>query len=249
VRYGWRSAWGESLGGEAIPFDQLAEGLKKADIVISSTGSMHPVITRELLRPVMRTRRGRPIFLIDIAVPRDIEPTAGDLDNVFLYNIDDLQQVVHKNLAVRQSEVERVEGIIEEEVRRFQGWLRGLEVGPTIAELQQEMENIRRAEVERLGGRLSHLSERDRAVVDALVRGVVNKIVRRPILRLRDAAASGNGYHEVEAVRAIFGLGQRTGEGQSREAAPAPEREDTGAPSDEGARLGAGAGVDREAVT
>jgi glutamyl-tRNA reductase len=169
---------------------------------------MHPVLTRELLRPVMRTRRGRPIFLIDIAVPRDIEPAAGDLDNVFLYNIDDLQQVVHKNLALRQSEVERVEGIIEEEVRRFQGWLRGLEVGPTIAELQQEMESIRLAELERLGGRLSHLSERDRAVVEALVRGVVNKIIRRPILHLRDAAASGNGYHEVEAVRAIFGLGQ-----------------------------------------
>ena len=119
--------------------------------MISSTGSLHPILTRELLRPVMHARRGRPIFLIDIAVPRDIETTAGDLENVFLYNIDDLQEVVHKNLAVRQTEVEKVEAIIEEEVRRFQAWLRGLEVGPTIAELQQEVERIRSAEMERLG--------------------------------------------------------------------------------------------------
>src|SRR5207302_548638 len=111
----------ERLGGEPLGLDRLADGLKQADIVISTTGSMHPVITRDLLRPVMHSRRGRPIFLIDIAVPRDIETAAGDLENVFLYNIDDLQEVVHKNLAVRQSEVERVERIIEEEVVRFQG--------------------------------------------------------------------------------------------------------------------------------
>lgn len=203
------------FGGAVVPYDRMPEALVRADIVISSTGAPHPIITSAHLRLAMRARRGRPLFLIDIAVPRDVEPEAEGLDDVYLYNIDDLQKVVEKSLAGRQAEASRVEELIEEDCRKFQGWLRGLEVGPTIRQLQEMAGQIVEAEFTRVGGRLSHLNQRDRDVVDTLVRGVVNKLLRPPIMRLKDAAASGNGYHEVEHVRAIFGLNRE-------EEAPAP---------------------------
>lgn len=198
------------FGGTALPYDRFGEALVRADIVITSTGAPHPIVTTAHLRQALRARRGRPLFLIDIAVPRDVEPEAGDLDDVYLYNIDDLQQVVEKNLAGRQSEVQRVEELIEEDLDRFRRWLRGLEVGPTIRQLQELAERIVEGERTRVGGRLSHLSDRDREVVETLVRGVVNKLQRPVIMHLKSAAHSGNGYHEVEHVRAIFGLDGKT---------------------------------------
>jgi len=194
------------FGAGVIPFEELGNGLAGADIVIASTGAPHAVVTVDLMKRAMRARRGRPIFLIDIAVPRDVEPPVGELDDVYLYNVDDLQAVVEKNLVGRQQEATRVDTIVEEELKRFQQWLRTLEVGPTIRELQELSKATVNAEWARVGGRLSHLSERDRDVIDTFVRGVVNKLLRPPILHLKDAAASGNGYHEVENVRAIFGL-------------------------------------------
>jgi glutamyl-tRNA reductase len=211
------------LGGEAVPFERLADALTRSDIVISSTGASRPVLTCAMLRQAVRARRGRPVFLIDTAVPRDVEPEAADLEDVFLYNIDDLQAVVAKSLAVRQSEVDRVEGIVEEEVRRFGIWLRTQEVGPTIAALQRRAEQIREGELERLRSRLAHLGPDEFGLVEATVRGVVNKLLHRPIVHLREAASAGNGYHEVEAIRTIFGLDgeedspvERTGRNGSR---------------------------------
>jgi glutamyl-tRNA reductase len=202
------------LSGEAVPFDRLEDALARADIVVSSTGASRPILTCAMLRHAVHARRGRTIFLIDTAVPRDVEPSAGELDDVYLYNIDDLQAVVQKSLAVRQSEVERVEAIVEEEVRRFSVWLRTQEVGPTIAALQQRAEAIREGELERLRNRLSHLPAEDVKAVEATVRGVVNKLLHRPIVHLREAAASGNGYHEVESIRAMFGLDEAVGSEQ-----------------------------------
>jgi glutamyl-tRNA reductase len=201
------------FGGMAFAFEDLPHALLHADIVISSTGAPNAILRRETVRQAMRQRRGRPLFLIDIAVPRDVEPNVGELDDVFLYNIDDLHAVVDKNLAVRQSEVERVEGIIEDEVARFQGWTRGLAVAPTIGDLQRKAESIAQAELSRLGGKLSHLSDRDRDVVATLVHGVVNKVLRDPILHLREAASSGDGHDTVEVIRAAFALdeGDETG--------------------------------------
>jgi len=194
------------FGGSAVQYQQVHEALVRADIVITSTGAPHPIVRAETLKGVMRARRGRPLFLIDIAVPRDVEPEAGELEDVYLYNIDDLQEVVEKSKAERQAEAVRVESLIEEDLLKFQGWLRGLEVGPTIRQLQEFAEAIVRGEQERVGSRLSHLSERDREVVDTLVRGITQKLLRPTILHLKGAASSGNGYHEVESVRAIFGL-------------------------------------------
>jgi len=197
------------FGGTAVPWEQLEVALRQADIVISSTGAPEPVVTLATMRRVTRARRGRPLYLVDIAVPRDVEPAVGDLDDVYLYNIDHLQAVVEENLGVRHAEIARVEILIQEELQRFQSWLRGLEVGPTIQQLQELAQDVVSAEMARVGGRLSHLSPRDRDVVDTMVRGVVNKLLRPPILHLRAAAESGNGYHEVEHVRAIFGLHAR----------------------------------------
>jgi glutamyl-tRNA reductase len=205
------------FGGTALPYDRLREALGRADIVIASTGAPHTVVGVEDMKAAMRARHGRPIFLIDIAVPRDVEPDVEKLDDVYLYNIDDLQEVVEKSLAGRQAEAGRVEALLEEDLKKFQAWLRGLEVGPTIQQLQRLAEQILDSEQARVGGRLSHLSQRDREVVDTLVRGVVNKLLRPPILHLKEAANSGNGYHEVENVRAIFGLDRReTGREETR---------------------------------
>ena len=194
------------IGGTAIPYDHLGEALVRADLVISSTGAPHPIVGVDLMRRTLRTRRGRPLLLVDIAVPRDVEAGVADLDDVYLYNIDDLQEKVAQSLQGRQAEVARVEELIEADLLKFQTWLRGLEVGPTIRQLQELAQAIVAGEQERVGGRLSHLSQRDREVVDTLVTGIVNKLLRAPILHLKEAAGSGNGYHEVEHVRAIFGL-------------------------------------------
>jgi glutamyl-tRNA reductase len=209
-----------SFGGLAFAFADLPHALGHADIVISSTGAPHAVLRREVVRQAMRQRRGRPLVLIDIAVPRDVEPEVGELDGVVLYNIDDLHAVVGKNLAARQSEVERVEGIIEEELARFQGWLRGLAVGPTVGALQRKVEDIAQAELTRLGGKLTHLSDRDRNVVATLVHGVVNKVLRDPIRHLREAATCGNGHESVEVIRAAFALDE---ERPVRDATRAPQ--------------------------
>jgi glutamyl-tRNA reductase len=204
----WERAAGLAgqLSGEAVPFEHLPEALGRADIVLTSTGAPRPILTCGMLRQAVHARRGRPIFLIDTAVPRDVEPEAADLEDVFLYNIDDLQAVVDKSLAVRQAEVERVEAIVEEEVHRFTVWLRTLEVGPTITALQRRSEMIRAGELEQLRSRLSHLSPQDIQAVESALRATANKLLHPPIMYLRSAAESGNGHHEVESIRAIFGL-------------------------------------------
>lgn len=210
------------FGGTVVPYDRLEEALTRADIVISSTGSREPLITTEMMRRVMRVRRGRRLFLIDIAVPRDVQPTVAELDDVYLYNIDDLREAVDKGLAARQAEAAKVEALIDEELRRFQGWLRGLEVSPTIQQLQQLKESIIAGELQRAGGRLSELSPEQRDAVDLLVRSVANKLVLPTIIHLKEAADSGNGYHEVENIRTIFRLGH-----PERAETPADAREGT----------------------
>ena len=197
-----------AFGGVALPFEKLTDAISQADVVISSTGASEPVIRREHVDAAIHRRRGQPIFIIDIAVPRDVEPAVNELDDVYLYNIDDLQAVVEESMAGRQQEAQSAEPIVEEEVAKFQTWLRSREVGPTIGDLQRWADELETAEWERVGGRLSHLSERDRKQVGVLLRGLKNKLLRRPILHLREAADSGNGYHEVESIRDIFDLGE-----------------------------------------
>ena len=194
----------ESLGGTAVEFDRISEAMVEADIVITSTGAQEPIMTRDEMVGIMRARRERPLFLIDIAVPRDIAPDVDALDNVFLYNIDDLEGLVRQGVEERQREVEKVEWIIEQETRKFTSWLRSLEAVPLIRLLREKFDAVRDGEWERYRGRLSHLSEKDREIIQAMLQSLVNKISHYPMIQIKEYAASANGYEKMDVVRELF---------------------------------------------
>src|SRR5262249_10985013 len=148
-------AMAHDLGGVAVAWSAVSEALANADIVVTATGAKEPVLTRGRVEDAMRRRRGRPLFIIDIAVPRDVDPEVGSLDQVFLYNIDDLQSIVKENLTRRSTEVERAESIVREEVTRFATWMQSREVLPTVIALRERFEAIRVAELKRLEPKMS----------------------------------------------------------------------------------------------
>ncbi|MGE5554013.1 MAG: glutamyl-tRNA reductase [Betaproteobacteria bacterium] len=195
------------FNGEAFSFDDLPECLVRTDIVISSTGAPHVVLDVDLVRQAMRRRRQRPLFLIDIAVPRDIQPQVNDLENVYLYDIDDLQMVVERNLAKREQEIERVERIIAEETAAFSQWWAERQMVPMIKALKAYGDEIRERELERLFRRLPHLSERDRELIRASARVIVNRLLHQPVIGLKEASEeAGRGALYVDVLRKLFGL-------------------------------------------
>jgi glutamyl-tRNA reductase len=196
----------ELFSGEAIRYDDLFERMREADIVISSTAATHYVITKDKLAGALKRRSGRPLFLIDIAVPRDIDPAANDLRNVFLYDIDDLSGVVESNLEERMREARRAETIIDEEIHSFAVWLDSMEVVPTIAAIRAHAETIRSAELEKALRRLGGLSEKEIRTVEALTGAIVNKMLHGPTTQLKQDATRKDGYVYVEAVRHLYGL-------------------------------------------
>ena len=194
------------VGGEAVPFERLEEELAGADIVISSTSAPHYVITRELVERALHRRRGRPIFFIDIAVPRDLDPDINRVGNAYLYDIDDLQRVVADNSHEREKEAERAERIVQEELNGANDWLRSLEVVPTIATLRESVDEIRRGELARLSGRIAGLSDEQRAQVELLTTSIVNKILHTPTVKMKEAAGRQECYLYTDALRTLFGL-------------------------------------------
>lgn len=196
----------EAVGGTPVALDDVPAYLSRVDVVISSTGAPGYVLTRERLQEALRVRRGRPIFLFDIAVPRDIEPGCAALEGVFLYDIDDLQQVVAANLQERAREARKVEKIIEEEAERFTGWLRTRDVAPTIRSLREKVESIRQHELHRAMARLPDLSERDRQVIAAMTVALVKKIMNPPTQRLMGLAEEGDAGAAAEAMALLFEL-------------------------------------------
>jgi glutamyl-tRNA reductase len=196
----------ERIGGEGAGFDRLGEELAGADIVISSTDAPHPILTHNDVEQAMRTRPGRPMVLIDIAVPRDLESTIGAVPGVSLYDIDDLERLVERNLNGRLREAERAEIIVQGEARRFTEWRRALSVAPTIGSLRDIAETIRAGEVAKVSGQLASLSHADRERVEQLTRSIVNKLLHEPTVRLRSAVAEGDGYAHVESLRHLFGI-------------------------------------------
>ena len=193
------------LGGQAIPFDQLGRALADSDIVISSTGAPAFLIDQPAIEAAVRRRNGRPLLLIDIAVPRDVDPAVRRLENVHLYDIDDLQAVAEANMREREKEVDKVEALVEEEVSRFVEWYRSLDVIPTIAALRERAERVRRVELDKTLGHLSNLSPEERARVEAMSRAIVKKILHQPIARLKSEGGDGEQY--VAALRDLFALG------------------------------------------
>ena len=182
----------ETFRGRVIPFEQLYEVASEADIVITSTGAPHPIFRREHGQAFLHRRRNRPMFFIDIAVPRDVDPAMNKLEGIFVYDIDDLQQVAAANMAERSLEAGNAEALIEGEVERFRQRLRTVNVAPAIIALQRQAEEIRLAELRRVQARLGSLNADQVAAVEALTRGLMNKFLHPPMQALKQAAREDN---------------------------------------------------------
>jgi glutamyl-tRNA reductase len=200
------------FGGEAAGFDELPEALGRADIVVAATSSPHALLEADDVEAVMDARQGRPLLLLDLAVPRDIDPGCKDLDGVALYDIDDLQAAVARNRSVRQAEATRAQGIVEEEIGKFAAWLGGLEVRPTLAALRARGDEIARLVLLENEGRWETLSERDRQRVEAMANAIVKRLLHEPTVRLKDLAGE-NAHARMQVVRELFGLEEPEEEG------------------------------------
>jgi len=196
----------ERFGGQAIRFDELYDYCERADIVITSTGAPVAIFKREHGERFLSRRRNRPMFFIDIAVPRDVDPGMNKLDGIFVYDIDDLQDAVATHVQGRQKEAQRAENIIDAEVQRFEARLQTLHVVPTIVSLQDQFETIRQAEIDRLRGRLGKLTPEQEAAIEALTHGIVNKILHTPMRNLKSAATGPELTTLIESFRKIFDL-------------------------------------------
>jgi glutamyl-tRNA reductase len=192
--------------GTAIAFEQLFEHLPKADIVISSTGAAGYVVNKEHVAKILSARRNRPVFFVDIAVPRDIDPLVNELDNAFVYDIDDLGQVVEANKKQREREAVWAEEIVQEEVQKTMRRLASRDLVPTIVALEDRLNAIREGEMERYNTRLGNLTPEQRQAVDALTRGIMNKILHGPITELKSGAGQPEQAALVRLVRKIFGV-------------------------------------------
>jgi glutamyl-tRNA reductase len=194
-----------ALGGRAAPFETLREELAQTDIVISGTGATGLVIRKEDVEAIQPARRGRPLFLIDIAVPRDVEPEVGRLTGVFLYDLDDLKSVSEANLRERRKEAAAAEAILDQEIREFGEWRRSLDVVPILVELRKRADEIRKAELEKARRRLGPLTTEQESALEAATTAIVNKILHVPTVQLKELAGNGHAEH-VGLVRKLFGL-------------------------------------------
>lgn len=192
--------------GTVVPYEQFVGALAHTDIVITSSGATHYILTRDIMRTVMHQRKNKPIFLIDIAVPRNIEPEINKLDGVFLYDIDDLGNVVEQNRATRLEEAAQAERIIEDEVDKMLARLREREVTPTIVTLQEQLEHLRLTEIDRVRTKLGALTPQQEEAIEALTKGILGKIAHGPIAELRRHAGTGETTGIVHTVRRIFRL-------------------------------------------
>lgn len=195
------------FGGRAVAFDDFDRYLPEVDIVVSSTGAPHFVLGVEAVKAAMKVRKQKPVFLIDIAVPRDMDPRINDLPNVYLYDVDDLTGVVEANKKERAKEAEKAEAIVLEEVQSFLAWLKTLEVTPAIRALRESFEAIRRAELEKtLKAFGEEITPRQKKSLEAMGQAMVNKILHRPTLYLKSLADAPESDFSVDAVRRLFGL-------------------------------------------
>ena len=194
------------FNGEAVKFERLHEELNRCDIVISSTGAPHFIVHKDRAYNAILERNNRPMFFIDIAVPRDIEPAVNELDNCYLYDIDDLNTVVLANMAERAKEASKAEEIVKKEVSLFFQRLDHLEVTSTIVGLRKKFEDVRKAELEKTLEKVDGLSEKDRLVIEKMTSAIINKITHTPINNLKKTAKTKHGYDYFKALRDLFDL-------------------------------------------
>nr|NIQ02936.1 glutamyl-tRNA reductase [Nitrospinaceae bacterium]NIR56847.1 glutamyl-tRNA reductase [Nitrospinaceae bacterium]NIS87314.1 glutamyl-tRNA reductase [Nitrospinaceae bacterium]NIT84167.1 glutamyl-tRNA reductase [Nitrospinaceae bacterium]NIU46354.1 glutamyl-tRNA reductase [Nitrospinaceae bacterium] len=196
----------KTLNGSALDFEHFKTELHKADIVISSTAAPKFIITKEMVNDAIHHRKNRPMFFIDIAVPRDIEPEVNDLENIYLYDIDDLQNVVNANIQERQKEAEVAMEIIHSEVNKFNNWVESLDAVPTIIELRKKAENVRQRELEKTLKKLTHLSEEDHRTLHQMTTSMINKILHKPTVNLKKKTQTSEGRTYLKAIRDLFHL-------------------------------------------
>ncbi len=196
----------ERLGGKAVSLEEAWPHFATTDIALCSTAAPHAVVTWERVGAIIGARRGKPLCILDLAVPRDVDPAIAQLENVFLYDVDDLQTVAAQATARRRDEIPAAERIVEEETDLFWAWYGGLGVVPTIKELRARMDHVRAAELERALRELDHLSPEDRAQVEQFSQTLLNKFLHQPTIALKKAAEEGHGYGLLGAVRRLFGM-------------------------------------------
>jgi glutamyl-tRNA reductase len=194
------------VDGNVIDYTHYRFHLKDVDIVITSSAAPGYLLTKEDMRLILSARKNRPMFLIDIAVPRNVEPATNELDNIFLYDIDDLQKVVSENVKARMDEAAEADRIVSEEVERLESWMRMRQAGPVIAALQEQLEQVRATELERMRGKLGPLTAEQERAIEALTRGIVNKIAHGPITELRKNAGTEDAGMMVRTIRNMFRL-------------------------------------------
>ena len=205
------AALARRFGAEAVGLDELERVLPQADVVVSSTSAPGYVLGADQVRAALARRKGLPLLLIDIAVPRDLDPEIHALESCYLYDIDDLEAVVQASLAGRREEAVRAESIVDLEAERFAAWQASLDVVPAIAELRERAEAIRAGELARAESALGRMSENERRVVESVTTGIVNKLLHLPTVRLKEAAAGADGVAYADAVRHLFGLDETAG--------------------------------------
>jgi glutamyl-tRNA reductase len=197
-----------SVGAEALPLERIGEELATADVVVSSTSAPGFVLDAATVADAMRTRRGRQLLFIDLAVPRDLDPAIHELDECYLYDIDDLESIVAETLVGRRREAERAETMVAVEAQKFHEWHASLDVVPAIASLRARAEEIREAELRKADALLGRLDESQRRAVESITAQIVNKLLHLPTVRMKQAAAAADGVIYAEAVRHLFGLGE-----------------------------------------
>jgi glutamyl-tRNA reductase len=205
-RYDRALGLAQRFDGEAVSFEELPDELEQADIVVSSTGAPHQILGREELEVVAARRPGRPLALIDLAVPRDIDPEIADCPGIALFDMDDLQRAVAKNIGGRESEAVSARHIVDEEAERFERWLQSLDVVPTISALRERGEQVVDHVVRENESRFGDLSEADRERLRAMARSVVSRLLHEPTLRLKDSVGDEASYRYVHALRELFDL-------------------------------------------
>ena len=203
------------FGGRAVTLADLPEELGRVDVVLTSTSAPGQVLSQADVESSLAERKGRPLFLIDIAVPRDLDPAIHDLDGCYLYDIDDLESVVAESLAGRRREAGRAEAIVLDEAERFRSWQASRDVVPAIASLRALAEEIRESELERVRSRLERLTEAERRAVEAVTSRIVDKLLHAPTVKMKEAAAGADGAVYADALRHLFGLGDDAASGRN----------------------------------
>jgi len=232
------AALAATMHASATPWDQLEQEMVLADVVVASTASRTPVVTRDMVKRAMKARKGRTLFFVDIAVPRNVDPAIHGLDNVFVFNVDDLEQEVARGMKARHAELASAEKIVKDEVDQFLSWTRGLSVQPTIVAMRTKAHAVLFGELERsLGGRLKHLPEGDRAAVSQMLESALSKLMHAPTTHLRTRASTGDDAGELaSALRLLFDL-------KEIQAEEAREKDGEEPASDEGAAKHGGDGT------